>query len=364
MRILGISTSGARTTLTQAHSASLAVKALDLEGTEECSLRELYRLSTIQSRHTVLGLTDGDHGTAQHIEDFFPSRTAQNADPTTANRLLHYTDFATELACSVASGALKQASLEPTNITHLVTVSCTGFEAPGFDFNLIRALKLPAEVQRTHVGFMGCNAALNGMRVARAFAAQGAKVLLVCVELCSLHFSYGSNADQMVANSLFSDGAAALVIGPQSENSSQTSIGEIVGCGSAVIPNSEDAMKWRVTDHGFKMSLSPKVPVLIERALIDLFPTWLEKHKLSVSTIGGWAIHPGGPRVLDSVKKALELSDLAMKPSRDILTRHGNMSSPTILFVVEELARTQVPYPWIMMAFGPGLVAEFALVRS
>jgi len=362
LKILGIATSSTKSALSQHDAASFAVKSLGSDASAERGLRNLYRLSSVENRHTFLSAEGGQKSAFQ---SFYPPRNQpEELGPTTAERLALFTRGATQLAIPVARNALKNSKIEASEVTHIVTVSCTGFEAPGFDFQLIWELNLPSSVQRTHIGFMGCHAAVNALRVAQAFAAQGGVVLVVCVELCSLHFSYAEGADQTVANSLFSDGAAAVVVANRQGDLSRTDLIKLSDFGSDIIPNSNDAMAWRVTDNGFQMSLSPKVPALIAGSIEATLAGWLAKRSLSVGKIGGWAIHPGGPRVLDAAQRALALTDQLMSPSRDVLAKHGNMSSPTVLFIIEKLIELRAPLPWMVLGFGPGLVAEFGLIDS
>lgn len=317
----------------------------------------LYRRTSVLRRSSVLlenGLPEG--GVSQ---SFFPAASSdQDRGPGTAVRSDRYAAEAPALALRAAAAALDDANAEPASMTHLITVSCTGFAAPGIDAALITQLGLAPTTQRTHIGFMGCHGAINGLRVAQAFASAepGARVLLCAVELCSLHFHYTHDPEKMVANALFADGAAAAVISGAREPPAPS----IVACGSCLIPDSLDAMTWSIGDHGFEMTLSARVPSILEEHLAPFIRGWLAQRGLAVSDIGAWAIHPGGPRVLSTVAGCLGLSEKAMEPSRTILAEHGNMSSPTVLFIVDRL-RT-LPRPWVAMAFGPGLVAEVALI--
>jgi alpha-pyrone synthase len=209
---------------------------------------------------------------------------------------------------------------------------------------------------------LGCHGALNGLRVARAFADAdpGAVVLVCAVELCSLHFHYTSDPEKMVANALFADGAAAVVVkgGP----SEKSGLLRIASCGSCLVPQSKDAMTWTIGDHGFEMTLSPEVPAILERHLRGWAGEWLGSCGLKVGDIGSWAVHPGGPRVIFTVARCLDLPDAAVEVSRSVLADHGNMSSPTVLFIIDRLLRAGAKRPIAAMAFGPGLTAEGVLL--
>jgi len=232
---------------------------------------------------------------------------------------------------------------------------------------------LNREIERTHVGFMGCHGAMNGLRVARSIVEANAQavVLLCTTELCSLHFQYGWSTDTIVANSLFSDGAAAMVItadwaAPSSDGtiSGGAAYGwEVAGSGSYIVPNTTDAMMWKVGDHGFDMRLNTQVPEIVEEWLPQWLPGWLHKFDLTISDINSWAVHPGGPRILACVESCLGLKEGALDISREILSECGNMSSPTVLFILERMRAMECIGPTLMLGFGPGLTIEAALLR-
>ena len=269
----------------------------------------------------------------------------------------------TRLAPSGEVGACRdcEASLAPRDFTHLVTVSCTGFVSPGVDFALIRDLGLRPTIERTHVGFMGCHGAINGLRVADALAAKpGAKVLLACVELSSINYYYGPENDKVVANALFADGAAAAV-GYAGE--SEVGSWRVAATGSCIIPESDAAMGWLIRDNGFEMILSRQIPRLIARNLRPWLETWLAEHDLTIDRVGCWAVHPGGPKILTAAEEGLGLPREALCASREVLRECGNMSSPTVLFIAEKLRAAGAALPCVMIGFGPGLVAEAVLWR-
>lgn len=320
----------------------------------------LYQQTGIETRQLVLPrqlIDDVLQGTRHSGSVFLPRDLADDPGPTTGQRLAIYAREAGPLAVRAAVRALEDAALPPATITHLVTVSCTGFFAPGLDGWLIRELGLPPGVARTHLGFMGCHGALNGLRVAAAFTAADptAVVLLCAVELCSLHYHYGWDPQRIVANALFGDGAAALV-------GSAAGVGwRVAASGSCVLPNSADAMSWTVGDHGFEMTLSRQVPQLIARHLGPWLRSWLAAQGLSVADVGSWAIHPGGPKILEAAEEGLSLPRDATLESRAVFREHGNMSSPTVLFIVDRLRRRQTSRPCVALGFGPGLSAEVTL---
>jgi predicted naringenin-chalcone synthase len=342
----------------QDEAAELSPRFCNADSRQARMLKMLYRKSRVETRHTVA--IRGDHGPLVERIPYYPLATGpDDRGPTTHQRMGWYEQEAPPLALAASRNALSDADLGPEDITHLVTVSCTGFFAPGVDALLIEQLGLSRGVHRTHVGFMGCHGALNGLRAASAFAADPeARVLLCAVELCSLHFAYGWDPEMLVANTLFADGAAALV----GKGGGESEGWRVQASGTLLMPESEEAMSWRIGDHGFRMTLSPLVPERIRSHLAGWLTEWLGEQGLAIEDVGSWAVHPGGPRILDAVEAALELPDEALAVSRDILRTHGNMSSPTVLFIVERMRREEAPRPCVALAFGPGLVVEAALL--
>jgi prepilin-type processing-associated H-X9-DG protein len=362
--ILGIGTAVPELSIEQADAAEAAGLLCGLTDKQKRLLPTLYRHAGVRKRHTVL-LTPEAKGLPggqvfyQSVEEGGPN------GPSTAARMQKYAESATGLATAACRKALADASLEPAAITHLITVSCSGFAAPGVDVQLIRDLGLPAEVARTHVGFMGCHGALNGMRVARAFAEANpdARILVCAIELCSLHHQYGWNPEQIVANALFADGSAALVCGYADARGSHNEKPRWLASGSMVVPQTEDLMSWNIGDHGFQMTLSARVPDVIQGSLRNWLEGWLATEGTDLDQIAHWGIHPGGPRILQACIDALKLEPSEIQTSRDVLAEFGNMSSPTILFITERLIRNKTPGPCVLLAFGPGLTIEAALVE-
>lgn len=281
--------------------------------------------------------------------------------PGTKARLANYTQYGTELGLAAAREALMRAGTKPETVTHLVTASCTGFAAPGFDQGLINGLGLRPTVRRTHVGFMGCHAAINALAVAAAFAQADptATVLVCCAEICSLHYHFSARVDQMISNALFADGAGAAIVSAAGPPDTPL----LAGFASALFPDTADLMSWSIGDHGFEMTLGAAVPAALERLVPGWLRAALDHHELASRDIQGWAIHPGGPRIVRAVATALELSAAQTAPSLEVLRSCGNMSSPTVLFILRQLWDTGIARPWVAIAFGPGLAGEMALIR-
>lgn len=365
LAILGLGTAVPPTKVTQEESAGIARSLCCRTPEQETWLPLMYDHTGIHTRHLVLDrqvVDDVLHGTTDSQSPFLPSGRDDDRGPTTGQRMRVYAALAGPLAVCAGRQALLQASLDASDITHLVTVSCTGMKAPGVDYELIQGLDLAATVQRTNVGFMGCHGAINGLRVAQAFvdADPKARVLLCAVELCVLHYFYGWHPQKVIANALFADGAAAVAGVP--DNLAPADAWRVTATGSCLVPDSREAMSWTVGDHGFEMSLSKRVPGLIHQHLRPWLERWLSQHGLSVETVGSWAIHPGGPAIVDAVAETLELADEQFDASRQVLATHGNMSSPTVLVILEHLRARNAPRPCVALAFGPGLIAETALL--
>lgn len=316
---------------------------------------------------------------ADELDAFYPRPAADDdaemiAGPGTAARMERYARHAPPLAVQAARRAIRGSGIDVDRITHVVLVSCTGFASPGVDHALIEHLRLAASVQRTTVGFMGCHGALNGLRTAAhaVRAEPGAIALLVAVELCSLHFAYGPHPQRIVANTLFADGAAAMVVGPAAARSSTRSdrasgaramrTPAVLAHGSAVIPRSADLMSWRVGDDGFLMTLEPRVPAAIEEHLGPWMDQWLATRGLRRSDIARFIVHPGGPRILDAAERSLGLPRGGLEASRTVLADCGNMSSPTVLFALRRTLRHHAGGPIVLVGLGPGLSIEATLL--
>jgi prepilin-type processing-associated H-X9-DG protein len=354
MSIAGIGTALPSHRINQADAVEVAQGFNCETPVEEQFIRDIYERAGVETRHCVI--LDASEGELSSRQSFF-----SRVEPTTLDRMRLFEARAAELAVAASGAALADARISADRITHVVTVTCSGFYAPGFDVALIKRLGLPPGVGRTQIGFMGCHGAINGMRVAKAFvdADPSACVLLCATELCSLHHQYDFEPGKIIANALFADGSAAIV--GLREGNGPASF-QVVATGSTILDNTEDAMGWRIGNHGFEMTLASRVPRLIAENLRPWLEAWLGSQGQSVATIGSWAVHPGGPKILAAFSMATGLDRLALAPSYEILARYGNMSSPTILFILDRLRQSQAPRPWLAIGFGPGLAIEAALL--
>jgi predicted naringenin-chalcone synthase len=346
-RLLGIGTATPAGRLRQADAAAMVAAIGKTPPSRARAMGHLYERSGIETR--AMAILDGQRQTYYN-----------GTIPTTADRMRAFHELAPPLAHRACQEALGNAGTRADAVTHLVTASCTGIASPGIDIALIELLGLPRTVQRVHIGFMGCHAALNALRTARAIAIAepDARVLVCCVELCSLHIQASQEGGCPVADALFADGAAACLVACSSEPGAP----ELRRTASILLPQSLDAMGWRVGQAGFMMTLSPAVPDILATSVHPWVRSLLDADGLRIGDIAAWAIHPGGPRVLDSVLAALGLAERDGHASAGVLREHGNMSSATILFILAELLNAPSAAPMLALAFGPGLTGEALLM--
>lgn len=352
MRVIGLGTCVPAGRISQAQAAQESLALAGADARQQRMLRALYLRSGVRTRHSVI--VEGGAPEQARQRFFRAPEAATDRGPTTAERMREYEAAAEGLAVRAAGEALE--GWDRDIVTHVVTVSCTGFFAPGIDVGLVRELGLRPSVERTQVGFMGCHGLFNGLAVARALvrADPGSSVLVCATELCSIHYQYGWDSERLVANALFADGAAALLC----TGGDGPGLLRIDATGSQLVPGSEAAMTWRVRDHGFEMTLSPEVPQLIRDHLPAGLAGWLDNIGTALADVRTWAVHPGGPRILSAVEQALALDASALAASRDVLARYGNMSSATIAFILRDLAQAGAPGPAVAIGFGPGMIVE------
>ncbi|WP_026555064.1 type III polyketide synthase [Arthrobacter sp. 35W] len=333
--------------------------------------------AAIDTRHTALAELTLDSDVENPV--FYDPATGGLFSPSTKTRNDIFAREATPLFIEAAQKALDAcAGIGPEDVTHVVTVSCTGFFNPGPDYKVVRGLGLSPSVQRYHLGFMGCYAAFPALRAAAAFcqADPTAVVLVVSVELCSLHVRSSSDPDTIMGSALFGDGAAAAIVSAR-ELPQPHAVATLDAFETILTPVGEDAMAWNIGDEGFEMVLGTYVPHIIDDhivgALAPLLGTEPALAAAPYADIKHWAIHPGGRSILDKVEAKLGLSEEQLVPARAILRSHGNMSSATVLFVLKHILENDdgVPGPVggageriCSMAFGPGLTVETALLTK
>jgi predicted naringenin-chalcone synthase len=333
-----------------------------------------FDVSGIERRYTVLEELTFDQRGDDPV--FFDRETGDLLMPGTKARNDIYAAEATKLYVEAARQAIAATpGIEASDVTHVVTVSCTGFYAPGPDYMLVRELGLGPAVQRYHLGFMGCYASIPALRNAAQLCAADpdAVVLVVSVELCTLHLRSSNDPDTIVASSLFADGAGAGIVTARPLEPGERALA-LDRFETRITPVGEGDMAWKIGDHGFEMVLSNAVPAIIDDhitgALEPLFaPDAHLAEALATDAAGEhvehWAIHPGGRSILDKVESRLQLSEAQLVPARSTLRDFGNMSSATVLFVLRYIldqSSSSEGERVAAMAFGPGLTVESALM--
>jgi alpha-pyrone synthase len=347
----------------QQETAELICKGFQLKPAQKRLLKAIYKASGIEFRHSVIS----DYSKSAGEFDFFPNDPDANF-PTTSERMDLYKSNALLLALEAIANCLKNLeSFDKQEITHLITVSCTGMYAPGIDIEIVQTLSLNTSTKRTCINFMGCYGAFNAMKVADAIckADPNANVLIVCIELCSLHFQKDFSIENIVSNAIFADGAAAVLI---QGKTNQTKFFSIESFYCDLVPQTNKEMAWKIADFGFDIVLSSYVPDAIKNGISAFTNKLLEQEGWSLSDIDYYAIHPGGTKILQACEESLNISAEDNKYSYDVLRQYGNMSSATVLFVLKNIwdnvgmddNRKNI----FSCAFGPGLTLESMMLKT
>jgi predicted naringenin-chalcone synthase len=277
-------------------------------------------------------------------------------------------------AITLAVNAIKQAcrkinsSIDNLGITHLITVTCTGLHAPGLDAGLIETLNLPPDIFHTSLNFLGCNAAFPALKIADTIvrADNSARVLVVCVELCTLHFQPKGNSDNLLSNTIFGDGSAAVFMVSENAPEFKSNSGLVVrNFYSSLLLNGKDLMGWNLTPLNFEMVLNSGLPRFLGDELNLLKEKIATAFQIQFKDVNHWAVHPGGKRVLDEVKMQLQFTHGELDCSYNVLQNYGNMSSPTVLFVLSEILNNGIKNAdtVLCMGFGPGISVDTALME-
>lgn len=322
-------------------------------------LKFLYSQGGIQSRYSVIP----DYSLPLSEWQFYSPSENLEPFPRLEKRMDCYKKNAAQLSLQAISNCLAKAG-NPV-ITHLITVSCTGMSAPGLDLEVAELLNLPATTFRTSVNFMGCYAAIHALKIADAFckADKNANVLIVCTELCTLHFQKEHTIDNITSSMLFADGAAAVLVTGNDESKGL----HIDLFYSMVAPKGKKDMAWELSSKGFQMTLSSYVADMIEEDFGALVDGALHAADMDREKITHWCIHPGGRKILESVHKSLHFTNGQLQHCYDILKEYGNMSSPTVLFVLERILdnlQKEEQATIFGAAFGPGLTMETFIVSA
>lgn len=330
-------------------------RTLETDRKTQAILHRVYSQSGIEKRHLVVDAFQSDK---------FPNPFLVGTPPSTRERNEIYKKEASHLFVEVGKKLLdNNPHISTDEISHIITVSCTGFYAPGPDYDLVKGLGLSPQTQRFHLGFMGCFAAFPALKMANSFCKndKDAVVLIVSTELCSLHFQQKTQLDNIISASVFADGAAGAII---SQKPSPKTTFAIDGFASSLIPKGENDMAWDIGDHGFDMTLSMYVPDIIEANLNEVLEPLFNTYNLNYQDVDFWALHPGGRAIVDKIEKSLQLKSHQIEASRKVLANYGNMSSATVLFVLNELLlrKPKQGAKILPMAFGPGLTIESGLL--
>jgi predicted naringenin-chalcone synthase len=323
-------------------------------------IHRIYSQSGIRKRHTVV-----DDFESEPSGPLFFNGRSELQQPGTAQRNELYKEHAIPLFRETAEKLLhRNKHITKDDITHVITVSCTGFFAPGPEYEIVRHLGLKPSTQRYHLGFMGCFAAFPAMKMASAFCKDDpdAVVLIVCTELCSLHLQSKTEVDNLISASVFADGSAGLLM---SSKKPENHGFEIIDFASSLTNEGERDMAWIIGDTGFDMTLSTYVPDIINKNLKAVIQPLLDEYGINADDIDYWALHPGGRAIIDKIEQSLELNQEQISASRTVLAEFGNMSSATVLFVLQNLLEKPLSSgsKLIPMAFGPGLTIETALLK-
>lgn len=323
--------------------------------TDKRKLKFLYHQSSIDYRHSVIP----DYSRGMSDWKFYPHSENLEPFPSLEHRMAWYYKYAAPLSVDAIRDCIAN-KISHQEITHLITVSCTGMSAPGLDLQVMELMDLPKNIFRTSINFMGCYAAIHALKLADAIcnADENAKVMIVCTELCTLHFQREPTTDNIASSLLFSDGSAAALITSDKNSSKGIHLKKFY---SEISPKGKKDMAWELSSTGFLMTLSGYVPNLIEEDFEVFTERALQKNNLKKENITDWCIHPGGKKILEAIHKSLHLTNDTLTESYDVLKEYGNMSSATILFVLKKIFEktgSEKEKTIFGAAFGPGLTME------
>jgi predicted naringenin-chalcone synthase len=334
-------------------------KAYQLDADEKRKIAFLYHHSGIETRHSVIP----DFGVTKADWNFLPQND-QDPFPSIDQRMELYKKNAAVISIEAIEKCIEQ-HISAEQITHLITISCTGMSAPGLDLEIMEAMQLSPTLFRTSINFMGCYAAIHGLKLAKFIcdSEPEAQVVIVATELCTLHFQKEYTLENASSSLLFADGSAAVLV---SNNSSSPQALHIESFHSQVAFQGKNDMAWEISSKGFLMTLSSYIPQLIKEDIELLISSALQKKGLTLNDIPYWSIHPGGKKIIDVIEQKLSLTEDQTKYARKILAENGNMSSPTILFVLKEIMDSTIRSGDNVfgIAFGPGLTMETFLCKK
>lgn len=340
-------------------AAEKVATLLSLKPAEKRLLKSVYRSTGIECRYSVLN----DFCKEPGQYEVFPNDLTLPF-PSTAIRMKIFQENALQLGLQAVEECLRE--VDKADITHVITVSCTGMYAPGIDIEITTQLNLNRHVKRTCINFMGCYGAFNAMKMADVIcrAEPHAKVLVVSVELCTIHFQKNESLDNIFSNAIFSDGAAAIIVEANPHDKKHLAF---TSFHCDLLPQNSKDMAWHIADSGFDIVLSSYIPQAIETGIKEFAQRLLQDNKLSLRDVDLFAIHPGGNKILKACEAALEISEHDNRYSYEVLKNYGNMSSATVLFVLKalwnDLQESHIGNKIFSCAFGPGLTLESMLLE-
>jgi predicted naringenin-chalcone synthase len=325
---------------------------------ESRKLRFLYRQSGITTRHSIVP----DYSSTVADREFYPKTLNLEPFPGLEKRMQWFNRHAPALSVQAIRDCI-HGKISSNEITHLITVSCTGMSAPGLDLEVMEMMQLPPHIFRTSVNFMGCYAAVHAIRLADAICNNEpeANVVVVCTELCTLHFQKEKTIDNLTSTLLFADGCAALLMQHHDRSGKGLRLKSFF---SNVAFNGKKDMSWQLSSSGFLMTLTGYVPELVKEDFDQLIAKALGKAGLKKEAVTHWCMHPGGKKILEAITQSLQLKNNELADSYEVLKEYGNMSSATILFVLKKILSsleqqsTASGQTILGAAFGPGLTME------
>jgi predicted naringenin-chalcone synthase len=326
---------------------------------EKRKLKFLYHQSSIEARYSVIP----DYSLPAAEWTFYPPTENLEPFPSVEKRMHWFNHTAPKLSQTALENCITEV-VEKDQITHLITVTCTGLSAPGLDLQLLESMALRSNIFRTSVNFMGCYAAIHALKLADSICKsdKNAVVAIVCTELCTLHFQNKNTPDNIASSLLFGDGSAAVLV---THDEHPTQGMNIKNFYSEVALKGKRDMSWGVSSNGFQMTLSGYIPDLIQADFEKLLSNSLHHAGVDKEQIQNWCVHPGGRKILESVQSAIGITEKDLEASYKILKKYGNMSSPTILFVLKEIINKKVDTAGYTFAaaFGPGLSLETVILQ-
>lgn len=358
--IVSLATASPKYSFKQKDLMEIMRKVYDIPADEMRRLAFMYRQSDIDTRHSVLK----DYTELEPANWTFLSPKENGPLPGIDERMRIYDEEALPLSLKAIEKCII-GFIDKSEITHLITVSCTGMSAPGLDLQIAEAMGLPVDVYRTSINFMGCYAAVHGLKIAKQIcdsSKKKANVIVVATELCSLHHQKEYTPDNAASSLLFGDGSAAVLVSNELKGKQNLEIADFY---SKVSFKGAPEMAWRIGSQGFMMTLSAYVPDLVQGEILSMVNAAQNHYGIKKEEITYWGLHPGGKKILNAMQEQLQLEESDMKYARNVMRRNGNMSSPSVLYVLNEILTTapiKTGDKIFCIAMGPGLTMETFLV--